>query len=50
LCISFVPHGIPGEFLRSSTFLARKFPGNKNEFSIDSLGNLLGMGIPLDLE
>jgi hypothetical protein len=38
LCTSFVPHGIPGEFLRSSTFLAKKFHGNKNEFSIDSQG------------
>jgi hypothetical protein len=37
LCTSFVPHGIPGEFLRSSTFLA-KIPGNKNDFSIDSQG------------
>jgi hypothetical protein len=35
LCTSVVPHGIPGEFLRSS-FLAKKFPENKNEFSIDS--------------
>jgi hypothetical protein len=52
LCTSFVPHGIPGEFLRSSIFLAKKFPGNKNEYSIpkEFLENLLGMGIPLDLE
>jgi hypothetical protein len=40
LCTSFVPHGIPGEFLKSSTFLAKKFPGNKIEFSIDSQGIL----------
>jgi hypothetical protein len=38
LCTSFVPHEIPGEFVRSSTFLAKKFPGNKNEFSNDSQG------------
>jgi hypothetical protein len=38
LCTSLVPHGIPGEFLRNSTFLAKKFPENKNEFSIDSQG------------
>jgi hypothetical protein len=38
LCTSFVPHGIPGEFLWSSTFLEKKFPGNENEFSIDSQG------------
>jgi hypothetical protein len=38
LCTSFVPHGIPGEFLRSSTFLAKKYTGNKNECSVDSEG------------
>jgi hypothetical protein len=49
----FVPHGIPGEFLRSSTFLAKNSPAIKMSTQLipkEFLGNLLGMGIPLDLE
>jgi hypothetical protein len=37
---------IPQEF----HLLSKKIPGNENEFSIEFLGNLLEMGIPLDLE